>query len=258
MEENAFLNILKKNSDRLTRKERVPFYYQLKKIILNTINELKLKPGSKLPSEKEIMETFNVSRATVRKAIEELVIENKLERFSGKGTFISEPKIEVKLPQLLSFTEEIKKRGLKPSTKVISKKIEKTSYKVKEKLKTEDEKILIVERVRYADNEPIVFSVEYIPLSLNISIDEDFSKSLYSLYENKYFIKIGYAEHKINAGVATKRVSKLLDISVRFPVLLFERVLYDAEGDRILYEESICRGNKYNYNIVLQRGAKEK
>ncbi len=258
MEESKILDILKRNSNKITRANKVPFYFQLKEIILSAISELKMKPGGKLPSELEIMEIFGVSRATVRKAIEELVIANRLARFSGKGTFISEPKIEVKLPQLLGFTEELKSRGVRPSTKVVSKMVGKTSDKVREKLKVEDREILIVERVRYADEEPIVFSVEYIPLSLNISIDEDFSKSLFSLYENKYFIKIGYAEHKINAGVATKRISKLLDISVGFPVLIFERVLYDAGGDKIFYEESVCRGDKYNYNIVLQRGAKEK
>ena len=97
----------------------LPIYYQLVEWIKGLIERGELKPGDSLPSEREYAERFSISRMTVRQAITELVNGGYLYRQKGVGTFVAEKKIEQQLMGLTSFTEDMKSRGMEPSSKLV-------------------------------------------------------------------------------------------------------------------------------------------
>src|SRR5258708_39864193 len=102
------------------RNSPLPRYYQLKEIIRERIRSGEWKPGELIPSERELSEQYKISRMTARQAITELVNEGMFYREQGKGTFVSRHKITQQLIRLTGFTEDIKTRGQRPGTKVLS------------------------------------------------------------------------------------------------------------------------------------------
>lgn len=99
----------------------IPMYYQIKQMILEAIKNGTLTVGDMIPAEMEFCEFCSVSRPTVRQALSELVSEGYLTRLKGKGTYVSRPKIQAMFfNRLLSFNEEMKERGLTPSTRVLA------------------------------------------------------------------------------------------------------------------------------------------
>ena len=105
---------------KMDRNIPVPLYYQLKQFMISQIEQNVLKEGDPVPSEEELCHILNVSRATIRQAFSELVAEGHLKRMKAKGTFIAKPKIEGEFFQTIeSFNDEMRKKGLVPSTKVI-------------------------------------------------------------------------------------------------------------------------------------------
>jgi len=145
---------------------RAPKYIQIQESITNWIEAGDLKPGDLIPSERELSDRFKISRMTVCQAISNLVNYGVLHRIHGVGTFVSKPKIEHDIGQLVSFTESAMRRGLKPSGKLL----EFDQFVVDEKLAgalqvNMGEKLYRLVRVRYGNNEPIVLERCYFPCS---------------------------------------------------------------------------------------------
>src|SRR5260370_34090421 len=104
----------------IIRKSPLPRYYQLKEIMREKINSGEWKPGALIPSDGELGEQYGISRMTARQAITELVNEGLFYREQGKGTFVSRHKITQQLIRLTGFSEDIKARGQRPGSKVLS------------------------------------------------------------------------------------------------------------------------------------------
>src|SRR6059058_1119123 len=102
------------------RNSPLPLYFQLKEIMRERIRSDEWKPGDLIPSERELSEKYGISRMTARQAITELVNEGLFYREQGKGTFVSHLKISQQLIRLTGFTEDIRARGQRPDTKVLS------------------------------------------------------------------------------------------------------------------------------------------
>ena len=95
---------------------RLPKYYQVKKHLLDFTAAM--SPGSPVPPERELARLYGTSRTTVRQALAELVIEGRLLRMQGKGTFVAKPKVAQSL-ELASYTEGMRQHGLHPQTKIL-------------------------------------------------------------------------------------------------------------------------------------------
>src|SRR5512134_2273115 len=95
----------------------VPLYVRVREAIRDRIAAGEWKPGDLIPAESKLLDVFAVSRATIRQALLELVREGLLVRKQGRGTFVATRKIVERLPQLVSFSEEMRREGLRASTR---------------------------------------------------------------------------------------------------------------------------------------------
>jgi len=159
----------------------IPLYFQVKNMVKSKIENGLLKEGDSIPSEAEFCEYLGISRATVRQAITELVAEGYLYRKRAKGTYVAIPKISAGFfNRLESFNTEMKEKGMKPSTKVISiSKIE-ASEDICNKLGLNEQSPLIyLERLRYADGQPVVYVETYLPYhGMELLLEQDFENTV--------------------------------------------------------------------------------
>ena len=171
------------NTNNLDNNTATPLYLQLKNKLQEDIENGRLAPGSKIPTEFELGEQYGVSRVTVRKALKELSDQGYLERKSGKGTFVAEKKLQRSLSSgVLSFSEMCRSMGLTPGAQTIKIALEDPTEKDTERMHlTPDEKIMVVERIRTADGKPVVLELNKFPESFSFLFGEDLNNS--SLYE---------------------------------------------------------------------------
>jgi len=239
----------------LDKSTPVPLYYQIKQILLHKIDNQELSPGDKAPSERELSEMFGVSRMTARQALRELEAEGYLNRAQGIGSFISEPKLEQSLLTLISFTEEMEQRGLRPSTKLIHVATEKPTTRVAHllRLRPEDH-VTRIERLRYADNTPMSLELSLIPTYLCPELErENLTGSLYSLLETKYNIKLDEARQTLDAVHAGVHEAASLEVAVGVPLLKLQRVTRDSSGIPAEYVRAFYRGDRYTFMTALKR-----
>jgi GntR family transcriptional regulator len=232
----------------------LPLYYRVREAIRERIAAGDWKPGDLIPAESRLLQSFGVSRATIRQALTELVREGLLVRKQGRGSFVAVRKIAEPLPRLASFSEEMRREGLVPSTRNIKVEVVQAPGRVAHALQVPaTDTFLRLARVRCADGRPIVLLVSHLPTDLGIDPDEDFSGSLYALLEGKYGIALGQALQVIEAGAADKHVAVQLDIRDGEPILIIRRALFSREGKPVEYVEGFYPADKYRYTIRLER-----
>ena len=229
----------------------IPLHSQLKERIESKI--ISGEYNGRIPSERELMDLYYVSRSTVRQAIDQLVREGILEKRHGKGTYVKVKPIQDWLGSLSSTTETIEKMGMKPGAKLIYTKLLKLEEPLKSKIGLDI--VYCFKRVRYANDIPIGIENNYYPIEIgkilteyNLNVE-----TFYELLEKKLAIKIDEADQIIKAGKINKEDAKLLEISYSNTVLITERKLFDINGNFIEYEEAFYRSDMYNFKLNLSR-----
>lgn len=239
-----------------------PLYYQLKQTILKWIESGEYLPGALLPSEKQLQEMFSISRTTVRLALRELEQEGLVVRSPGKGTFVAQMKMESGPRRLLSFTQEMYNIGLKTTNLVISLQKEKVTGRTGKLLNLgENQEIWHWERIRYADGDPIVTEVDYVPAQLVQTIDSSVirNRSFYDFLEQEYGIMIAYANERVECHVANMRESKNLNVPKGAPILSIERLTYGYRKTRpmetfpVEFVKMSYNAAKYSFNQIIRK-----
>ncbi|MGQ9625703.1 MAG: GntR family transcriptional regulator [Anaerolineae bacterium] len=238
--------------ERINRSSKLPFYYQLYEILRGNILRREWRPGDMLPPESELTQRFQVSRTTVRQVLDMLVNEGLIYRERGRGTFVAHPTVEQALVRIVSFTEDMRQRGLKPSTKVLFSGLVPAPQDIAEKLQVEPgEELACLERLRLADGEPM--SIEeshlihrYCPGILK----HDYATSpLRQVLENDHGIHLVRARQVIRAILAPRRLASLLSIQPRSALLYIERVSYSQQNIPVEFLRIYYRGDRYSlYN----------
>jgi GntR family transcriptional regulator len=240
----------------LYRKSPLPRYYQLKEIMREKIRSGEWKAGDLIPSERELGEQYSISRMTARQAITELVNEGLFYREQGKGTFVSRQKIPQQLLHLTGFTEDMRARGQRPGTKVVSAKMSPADEATAERLHIEiGTPIFSLQRLRLADDEPLAIerSNLYFPGCEKL-VEEDLENhSLYRLLESRYNLLLVEAEQELEAGLVTNEDAQLLNISHGSPVLFTRRTTYTERDQPIEYARSVYSGRKYTFYTRMRR-----
>ncbi|MDI3547286.1 MAG: GntR family transcriptional regulator, N-acetylglucosamine utilization regulator [Halanaerobiales bacterium] len=241
----------------LDKNTPIPLYYQLKEILREKIETGELKPGDLLPSERELSEKYKISRPTIRQALKELVNEGLLYREKGRGTFVSEPKINYGFIQkLTTFYDDMVEKGYIMRTKVLEKDIKLVTKVIAKKLNIEEnEKVIYISRIRYIENEPIVSVVNHIPYKLCPDlINEDLEdKSLYRILAEKYELVAYKARVTLEPIVASEYDSELLNIEEGAPIHLMQNITYTKENIIMDYFESHFRGDKGKVMVELYK-----
>ena len=178
-----------------------PMYIKIHNQIKRDIENHVYQVGDRIPAERQLAVKFGVSRMTLRQAIKTLEDEGILERRLGSGTYVASQKVQEKMSGIMSFTEITKANGQVPSSKLISYQIGNPSLSEKERLALKDnENVLRMERIRYADKTPICYEVVTVPYYLvkNFS-KEDVSTHLYKTLEKRGGFAIGRVTEHISA-----------------------------------------------------------
>src|ERR1700744_3263278 len=146
-------------------------YARIEETIATEIAQGEYRPGEQLPTEDELLQRFQVSRITVRRAIQNLVSRGLLEIRRGLGTFVLSPRIEAELTKLTGFVEDMKSVGRKATARVISQDVIAASARVAERLQlAKGTRVMQIKRVRLADGGPLSFDETYLPLLLGRQI----------------------------------------------------------------------------------------
>lgn len=233
--------------------------YQIKDKIQKWIYQEKFNYGEMIPSERKLSKKFNVSRTTIRNALNILIDEGLLMNRQGTGTFVCKTRFEEGMNYLISYTQDMINRGLEPSSKVIEIKKQKCDWNVMNKLNLEKDKSIIkIKRLRLANDEPMTIQTSILPYEKFRNIEEfNFeNSSLTKIIEDNYGYKIINAVQKIRARKAKEQESKMLDIPTDSSVLRGERVSYTYNNEPIELLISVYRGDRYD--IVINLIKKEK
>jgi len=232
----------------LDRHSVVPLYFQIQQHLLQDIRSGRLKAGKPLPSEEVISKRLRVSRMTARQALKSLCSLGVAYSQRGKGTFVSEIKLEKNFRQVQSFTEEMEARGSRPHSKLISSEVvpvgEEAALAL---LLPPEEKVIRIRRVRVADALPMGVETTSLPQSLCPDLLDKFDPrtSLYRTLSQGYGIHIVQADEVVEAGLANSEEARLLGISKGSPVFLFTRTSYVQGGQAVEYVKSTFRGDRY-------------
>ena len=211
-------------------------------------------PGQAIPSERELMTTYGLSRATVRKAIDGLVADGLLRRTQGLGTFAVRPRLETRL-HLASFSQDMRRRGRSPSTRLLSLTLAEPPAEVAAALGLgPGTKAWRVLRVRLADNEPVAHEDGWYPADLLPGLDthDVAGGSLYEILGNSYGLWVDHAEQTLWGETADASMARYLAAPQHTPLLVFRRVS-SAAGRPIESVVSRYRGDRYEVHMELGR-----
>jgi GntR family transcriptional regulator, N-acetylglucosamine utilization regulator len=227
-----------------------PKHEQLSDLLAELVRTA-LGPHAAIPSERELMSTYAVSRSTVRKAIESLIATGLLTRSHGKGTFVARPRVESSL-HLASFSQDMRSRGLTPSTRLMRIDEERPPVDVARALRLGPKALAWrVDRVRLADGQPMALENGWYPRSLLPGLDaHDLGGSLYQLFAQEYGHAIDAADQTLWGEAADGATARRLEAPVHTPLLVFRR-LSSSQGRPIEHVVSRYRGDRYQLHMNL-------
>lgn len=208
-----------------------------------------------LPAERELMHELGVSRMTVRKAIERLVRRGLVYQVQGSGTFVADPEMVTKTLQLTSFTEDMMRRGLQASTSVLSTQVVAASVEVARRLDIDaGTEVFTLDRLRLADEQPMALeSVHLAPLGVDWT-DLDPAGSLYAQLETAG-VSVARAAQTIDAVNLDREQAHALDQPIAAAAMRVTRVSYTATGRPTELAQTIYRGDRYSFDVVISRDA---
>ncbi|HEY3747674.1 MAG TPA: GntR family transcriptional regulator [Pseudonocardiaceae bacterium] len=226
---------------------RVPRYYVVKVALLGLVDEL--GEGAALPAERELAERYGVSRLTVRQAVSELVLEGRLVRRQGSGTFVSRPKFVQPLA-LVSYTEGMRQQGVVPGRSPVIVEHLPADGELAVELGVETGAVVLhLERVLTADGERIGLESTYLPAARFPDLIGVFdpTTSLYAFLRDELGVEFGEAEERLETVLATPREALLIGANPALPMLLLHRVTYDVTGRPIERVRSLYRGDRFSF-----------
>ena len=230
-----------------------PKYYELRQWLRQHIHGL--PPGTPVLPERALSDQFNISRTTVRQALHDLAVEGRIVRMQGRGTFVATPKVTQRL-QLTSYTEDMTAQGLRPGSRLIDVTVAEAEPDVADSLGLpEGTPVTRVERVRYANGEPMAVETVYLDHHRFPGIGDQLSEvgSLYALFEERFGVIPVDGEETIETVLAPPAASRLLGTDSSFPMLLLTRTSRDAAGRPVEFVRSLYRGDRFRLAARLTR-----
>ena len=230
-----------------------PKYYRLKQQLSDVATSL--TPGDALPGERTLASDYATSRTTVRQALAELVVEGRLDRIHGKGTFVARPKVAQPIA-LGSFTEDMRAQGIEPAATVLSLTYARADDDLAVRLSVPPgARVAHLVRLRMADGEPMALDRTYLPAARCPNLRRELARhaSLYATLENAYDIRLGTADATIETALATPEEATLLGVDTGLPMLLLSQLSMDTAGQPVEWVRSVYRGDRYTFVARVRR-----
>ena len=242
----------------LSRNAPQPLYHQLKTVILREIEAGQWQPDAQLPTEDEFAQRFGVSKITVRQALRELAGHGYIRREQGRGTFVERRRLQQGPRELTSFTDEMRRHGMVPTSRVLEQETIAAPAAVAEALASAPEALVFhLRRLRLANNEPLGVQSAYLPMALVPGIEDiPFAdRSLYDVLESRFSLHPATARETYCVGRVKRDEAALLQVPARSPAMTAERVTFLSDGRPLEYVRSIMRGDRYTVVVDLTKYA---
>lgn len=236
----------------INKNSATPLYTQLVEILIENITQ-KMKPNDKMMSEREICQSFDVSRTTVRLALAELENMGYIYKRHGRGTFVSGAIKERKnLMDAYSFTDHMRQLNKEPKTIVVTLEIELINLVTAKLMGLKDgEEVYRLERIRLADGEPMMFEISYIPVYLfpGLTKERILAKPLYEIFKEDYGQTVKIADEEFSASIASDEEAEMLDVNFFSACLRIQRTSYNQQNVVIEYTNSVARSDQFVYKV---------
>lgn len=236
--------------DKINKNSPLPLYYQLKESILKAVKNQDFKIGERLPSERELAEYHNISRMTVKKAVDILVDDGYLFRKQGSGTFVNDYQQSYSISPLMSFTKEMEKKGLNYNSKILNfNKIKSENIALKMNLDSK-ENLYHLQRLRLIENKPFLLENTYLSATKfkNLTKEKIKNSSLFKIIKNEYNIQLTEAEAEVESVIFNNKIAEKMQIKEGMLGLSFEQ-LSKSKNEIIEYTSAYYRNDNYKFKF---------
>ncbi len=242
----------------LDRNSPVPVYIQLAEWFREKITNQEWAVNFKLDSEIELADQLELSRGTVRKAVEELISEGLLIRSHGRGTFVSDAESigHTLATELVGTSEELIEKGINYETIVLTQRVAIPQPRIAQHLSLPPEKrVLFLERVRKVQNQSLIYLHNYVNYQFCVGIEKiDFSKMrLFEALENEFHLSLKWGRRTFEARLCPKIIAERLGVETGSAVMYLEQIVYLADGKPIEISDVWFRGDRFKLSIDLKR-----
>ena len=234
----------------------MPLYLQIKNQLRQEIEAGHYAAGDKLPSERELCETFSVSRIPVRKALEQLEAEGLIQSFQGKGSFVKTPLMQNNLVHISTFSQNLAQQGYEGHTVIVSFEAHNPDPAGDGMLDAARNGTSRMTLLGYANGEPVVFydSVLRRPMAqrfYDTAREAEAAGEAFSTFDlyGRNLISIGKMEQRVMAANADARVSGHLQIPEGTAVLVLETVIRNSNLEPVEYKRGYYRTDKYSFTL---------
>lgn len=240
----------------LDRNSAQPLHVQLETILREYIVNEEWSVNTCIPSESALSREYGISRMTVRSVLNRMVDAGLIYRVTGKGTFVSEPKIVSKPLSQVGIRQQLEEMGYETTTKLIEIKRVQVPRRVEKMLGVErDTLVNVVHRMRYVKGEPLSIHTSYIPVSICNDLEKNDLEGMQmcDILEQVYHREIVRRVETLESVVAEPRDAQLLNVKNGFPLLLLENTVYSHGNLLIEFNSVLFRGDKIKINFTYDK-----
>ena len=234
----------------------VPYYEQIAEQVRCLIKEGKLRPGQRFCSEAAVAQKLGISKMPVRQAFQKLRAEGLLLTKKGKAPVIGRGPVAWNFQELRGFSEEMQRRGLVPSTKLLALGLQYPDPETANALRIgPSEQVYLMERLRFVNHEPVAIVRSYLPERIfpGLGQQDIEGQSLYYIFEHIYGRKLLRSEETIGAVNATHEEAQILQTRLGSALLLIKETAFDIQETALEYAISLLRADRYTASVVSVR-----
>ena len=244
--------ILQRSDVAALRNGAAPLYHSLGQLIRGHIQSGEWQVGQRIPSERDLMHCFGVSRTTVRQSIDYLVKEGILQRRRGAGTFVAPPKTRRSLLRLCEFTDILVRSGTTPLARLLGKAAIDPPFNVQQALGLQaDEPAIWLQRLWLADGSPMLIETLYLSARRFPDVLSDFQieQSLEEFLCQRYDVSITQENEVFEPVILEAAEAQLLGVKGGSPALWIEGIACAADGQPVLMRNGLLRGDRCRFYI---------
>jgi len=238
----------------IDHQKKVPLHIQVEELMRKLIASPEFRNGAFLPKEVELANRLGVSRNTIRQATNKLEYEGLLLRKKGVGTKVAEKKpLSTGLDHWYSFTQEMRERGIQVENITIKAEYVKPDEKLLRFFNIREGKPVVkLAKLKGSAGDPIVYFESFFHPRIGLVPEDNFSKPLYTLLEEKFGVLVVRSNENIRAALAGT-MARRLGLSANDPILIRERYVYDPGNRPIEYNIGYYRADRFTYSIDIKK-----